>query len=202
MPAAAVDHPATDPSLSFDDHAAMDEADLVDAARRNSRAAFANLHARYATMVHGMLLARVPLHDVDDLMQEVFLTAMNKVGTIQQAGAFGPWLAALTRNIAASFRRSRAARTRVASLSEADSAARPSRSDAREEALRILELIRELPEAYRESLILRLVEGLTGPQIAASLGMTHGSVRINLHRGMQLLREKLDPHGHNRESPT
>ena len=46
-------------------------------------------------------------------------------------------------------------------------------------------------EAYREPLILRLVEGMTGPEIAARTGLKHGSVRVNLCRGMQMLREKL-----------
>jgi RNA polymerase sigma-70 factor (ECF subfamily) len=55
----------------------------------------------------------------------------------------------------------------------------------------ILAAVRELPEAYRETLILRLVEGLTGPEIAERTGLTPGSVRVNLHRGMQMLREKL-----------
>jgi DNA-binding NarL/FixJ family response regulator len=40
-------------------------------------------------------------------------------------------------------------------------------------------------------LILRLAEGMTGPEIAARTGLTPGSVRVNLHRGMQQLREKL-----------
>ena len=40
--------------------------------------------------------------------------------------------------------------------------------------------------------MLRLVEGMTGPEIAARTGLTDGSVRVNLHRGMKLLREKLD----------
>jgi RNA polymerase sigma-70 factor (ECF subfamily) len=52
-------------------------------------------------------------------------------------------------------------------------------------------MIRGLPEAYRETLILRLVEGMTGPEIAERAGLTAGSVRVNLHRGMQMLREKL-----------
>ena len=59
--------------------------------------------------------------------------------------------------------------------------------DARE-ALRAL---RSLPPAYAETLAMRLVEGLTGPEIAERTGMTHGSVRVNLHRGMRLLRERL-----------
>ena len=52
-------------------------------------------------------------------------------------------------------------------------------------------MIRTLPEAYVEPLILRLVEGMTGPEIAMRVGMTPESVRVNLHRGMKLLREKL-----------
>jgi RNA polymerase sigma-70 factor (ECF subfamily) len=65
-------------------------------------------------------------------------------------------------------------------------------SDAHESrATEILELIRSLPEAYRETLILRLVEGMTGPEIATRTGLTAASVRVNLHRGMKLLRERL-----------
>ena len=40
--------------------------------------------------------------------------------------------------------------------------------------------------------MLRFVEGMTGPEIAARTGLTPGSVRVNLHRGMQLLRGALD----------
>ena len=68
------------------------------------------------------------------------------------------------------------------------------------EAAAILEVVRSLPEAYRETLILRLVEGMTGPEIAARTGLTPGSVRVNLHRGMQQLREKLSSKAGSRES--
>ena len=61
----------------------------------------------------------------------------------------------------------------------------------RADALKLLALVKTLPEAYRETLVLRLVEGMTGPEIAARTGLTAASVRVNLHRGMKLLREKL-----------
>ena len=54
-----------------------------------------------------------------------------------------------------------------------------------------LRAIRCLPETYRETLIMRLVEGLTGPEIAERTGMTPDSVRVHLHRGIKLLRERL-----------
>jgi RNA polymerase sigma-70 factor (ECF subfamily) len=55
-------------------HAAGD-ADLVRQARDGDEVAFADLYRRYARMVHGLLLARVPFDEVDDLVQEVFLSA-------------------------------------------------------------------------------------------------------------------------------
>jgi RNA polymerase sigma-70 factor (ECF subfamily) len=74
----------------------------------------------------------------------------------------------------------------------ADEVSAPDHPSEKREAKEILEIIRVLPEAYRETLVLRLVEGMTGPEIAAKTGLAHGSVRVNLHRGMQQLRERLD----------
>ena len=51
--------------------------------------------------------------------------------------------------------------------------------------------IAALPEAYRGTLTLRLVAGLSGAEIAERTGMTHGSVRVNLTRGMAQLRAGL-----------
>ena len=60
------------------------------------------------------------------------------------------------------------------------------------ETFAILEVIRGLPEAYRDTLLMRLVEGMSGQDIADRTGLAPGSVRVNLHRGMKLLREKLE----------
>ena len=67
----------------------------------------------------------------------------------------------------------------------------PGGAAERADAHAALDAIRALPEAYRETLMLRLVEGLSGPEIATRTGLTPASVRVNLHRGMKLLREKL-----------
>ena len=58
------------------------------------------------------------------------------------------------------------------------------------ETFAILEIVRRLPEAYRETLLMRLVEGMSGNEIAERSGLTPASVRVNLHRGMKLLRER------------
>jgi RNA polymerase sigma-70 factor, ECF subfamily len=168
------------------------DSSLVQAAREGDRAAFGGLYARYARMVHGILLARVPANDVDDLVQDVFLRAMPRLCDLRDAARFGPWLAAIARNRANDYyRQTRAVAAVTESLPEDEAELPAANTSSDAEAALILAFVRRLPETYREPLILRLVEGMTGPEIAARTGLTPGSVRVNLHRGMQQLREKL-----------
>jgi len=161
---------------------------LVKAAQRGDRQAFGELYARFARMVHGILLSRVQRTEVDDLVQDVFMTAMQRLGSIREPEAFGGWLMTIARHRATDHMR-RAPQTfeLTDSIVDRTAAAAPDRA----EGLAVLEAIRDLPEAYRDTLVLRLVEGMTGPEIAERTGLTHGSVRVNLHRGMQMLRERL-----------
>ena len=148
---------------------------LVKAVLEGDRDVFGRLYDLYAPLVHGILLARV---------QDIFLHALRKLHTLRDSAAFGPWIAMIARNRAMDFyRRSRDTVEVTEDLRSTDSSV--------SRATEILDLIRGLPEAYRETLVLRLVEGMTGPEIAGRTGLTPASVRVNLHRGMKLLREKL-----------
>jgi RNA polymerase sigma-70 factor, ECF subfamily len=172
--------------------ALREEDSLVSAARDGDRAAFGRLYDRYARMVHGILLARVPPREVDDLVQEVFLSALRQLHSLRDLSRFGAWLGTITRNRANDYFRKAIPHEKVTEpVSESQAESRTTDNPAAQEAALILALVRGLPESYREPLILRLVEGMTGPQIAARTGLTHGSVRVNLCRGMQLLRERL-----------
>jgi RNA polymerase sigma-70 factor (ECF subfamily) len=166
-------------------HAAED-GDLVRAARAGDESAFTRLYDRYGRIVHGVLLARVDRQDVEDLVQDVFLTAWKRLDDLRDPAAFGGWIAMIARNRATDSHR------RAADFVElpADLPS-PAAAPAALEANAALAAIRALPEAYRDTLMLRLVEGLTGPEIAERTGLTPASVRVNLHRGMKMLREKL-----------
>ena len=163
---------------------APNEAQWISAARQGDRAAFGQLFLRYAPLVHGVLLARMPRADADDLMQDVFVTALERLQTLTDVEKIGAWLATLARNRATDVWRSK---PQLALLPQVTSSTQPPRAEVGE----VLAVIRSLPEAYRESLVLRLVEGLSGPEIAAQIGLTPESVRVNLFRGMKLLRERL-----------
>lgn len=160
---------------------------LVEAAQQGDRSAFGPLFSRFAPALHGILLSRLTAADADDLVQDAFLTAMNQIGSLRDPAKFGAWLLAIARNRANDVQR-RARR----SVELPPEIAMRENVSARAEAERVMQLIRELPEAYRETLTLRLVEGMTGPEIAAITGLMPGSVRVNLHRGMKALKERLE----------
>jgi RNA polymerase sigma-70 factor, ECF subfamily len=193
-----VDLPAAGPGASRARERAASEtsedATLVIAARDGDRAAFGRLYDRYARMVHGVLLAKIPLAEVDDLVQDVFMTALRRLSTLRDIESFGAWLAAIARNRAIDYHRRSSPEDQFAEdTPDEDIGSGNNSGDHEGSAAAILDVVRSLPAAYRETLILRLVEGMTGPEIAARTGMTHGSVRVNLHRGMQQLRAKLCP---------
>jgi RNA polymerase sigma-70 factor (ECF subfamily) len=170
-----------------------EEDSLVSAARDGDRAAFGCLYDRYARMVHGIPLARVPPREVDDLVQEVFLLALRRLHALRDVSRFGAWLGTITRNRANDYFRKAIPVEKVTEpVSENQAESRTTNRSDEQEADVILAVVRALPGPYREPLILRLVEGMTGPEIAERTGLTHGSVRVNLFRGMRLLREKLD----------
>ncbi|MBL9001451.1 MAG: sigma-70 family RNA polymerase sigma factor [Phycisphaerae bacterium] len=162
---------------------------LVIAAKRGDAAAFSSLYDRFAPMVYAHLLTRLSPPDAEDAVQEVFVSAWQSLHTVRDPGAFVGWLRGVAANRAADIHRRR--KSRPALRLEVDPAGSEPRRTEHEDALAVLRTILELPEAYHEPLILRLVAQRSGPQIAAALGMTHGSVRVNLSRGFALLAERL-----------
>ena len=161
-------------------------ADLVVAARQGDRAAFGELYQRFSRAVHGVLIARVRPQDADDLVQDVFLHAWPRLGELREPAAFGGWICTMARRRAMDHHRKDRPSSELTDTFRA-----PGRPDISAEAAAAVAAIQQLPEAYRETLAMRLVDGLSGPEIAAATGLTPESVRVNLHRGFKLLRERL-----------
>jgi len=181
--------PASPPVASvtrFSPGHAAEDSRLVREARGGDASAFERLYERYARVIHGVVLARVGRVDVDDLVQDVFLAAWARLATLRDPQAFGGWLTSIARRRAIDHHRRAVETTELPADLEAPDAAAP-----RAEAIAVIEVVRSLPDAYRETLVLRLVEGMTGQEIADRTGMTPASVRVNLHRGMRLLRDRL-----------
>jgi RNA polymerase sigma-70 factor (ECF subfamily) len=160
------------------------EACLIERISAGDEDAFGELYRKYAPMAHGIVLSRVPRDEVDDIVQEVFISAYKNLGNLRDKNAVGAWLAMIARNKATEYyRRAKPADELSEDLSQ--------KNDVRTEANEIMAAIRTLPNTFKETLVLRLVEGLTGQEIAEQTGLAPDSVRVNLHRGMKMLREKL-----------
>jgi RNA polymerase sigma-70 factor (ECF subfamily) len=160
--------------------------ELVIAARAGDRVAFTHLYGRFHAVVHAIVLARVSARDAGDVVQDCFADAWAKLHRIREPAAFPGWLLAIARHRAIDHAR------RARPITEIDDLATPAiNQPPRVEAAAALRALRELPDTYRETMIMRLVEDLSGPEIAERTGMTPESVRVHLHRGMKLLRERL-----------
>lgn len=164
----------------------QDIARHVQAAQQGSQVAFAWLYRSFAPLVHAIHLGMTSRARAEELTQETFVVAFGKLDQLREPERFGPWIAMIAR------------RTRPViaveerDLADADDPAWPGAGpESMAQASEALRAIRRLPEAYRETLILRLVEGLSGPEIAQLTGLTPQSVRVNLHRGMGRLRDAL-----------
>lgn len=170
---------------------------LVARARGGDRSAFRDLYKAHARMVHAVLLAHARPDDAEDLVQEAFLAAWRGLDGLREREHFGAWLAGIARNLARRLHARR--RTHEALPADLPAAAAPAHreggGDEELDGATVLALLGRLPEAYRETLAMRLVEGLTGPEIAEATGLAPGSVRVNLTRGMKLLRETLRREG-------
>src|SRR5579872_3487122 len=103
---------------------------LIRAAVEGDRGAFGELYVRYARMVHGILLARVPAGDAEDLVQDVFMSAMRQLRGLRTAAAFRGWLAAIARNRAIDYFRHAKDSEPLDDGKECKLAARPGGQDA------------------------------------------------------------------------
>jgi RNA polymerase sigma factor (sigma-70 family) len=174
--------------------ASRPDGDLVAAALRGDRAAFAVLLDRHADRVQVLAGRLLPSHDAEDIAQEALLQAFLGLDRLRDPARFGPWLYGITVNLAKMRHRSRAA-------------ARPHHGGAEDhpgyalspeqvlEARELAELVRDaldvLPPREREAVLLHYGEGLTSPEMAAALRERPGTVRVRLHRARRRLRERL-----------
>ncbi len=151
--------------------------------------------------VAAILLAHMPREaDVEDLLQEVAMRLVQHGSEIGSVGSVRPWLRTVAVNVARTHgRRQRLARSAFPRLAEDPlprAAARDGGAEGagdRELGRRVLGLARELPEEYREPLLLRAVRGLSYRQIADTLGLPITTVETRLVRARRMVRERMEP---------
>ncbi|HET9982825.1 MAG TPA: sigma-70 family RNA polymerase sigma factor [Longimicrobiales bacterium] len=172
------------------------ESEVVERVRGGDVAAFGELvrtHARKAYAIAYRVLGH--REDSEDLVQDAFLAALEKIGTFQAGRAFGPWLYRIVVNRALNARKSRAVR---ATEPIPDGVVSPVPSPERAAELaevrdRLRGAMATLPERQRVAVQLFELEGFSGAEVAEILELPEGTVRWHLHRARRTLRAALEP---------
>jgi RNA polymerase sigma-70 factor (ECF subfamily) len=174
---------------------------LVRSARDGDRAAFEELVRRTSRLLFARLyLETGDEHRAEDLLQETFLIAFRSVRDLAEPGGFRAWLLKIAQNVAIDAgrrdrRKKRAGATGNATLTEVAAREPTPYAHVEREELRgkVLAVLRSLPEEYRLPLTLRYIGGADYETIQMQMGLSNGSLRGLLHRGLKLLRERLPP---------
>lgn len=169
----------------------------ITAAIRGESEAIRRLWEHHRRWVAAILLAHKPREiELEDLLQDVAMTLVRTIGELRDESAFKPWLRTVSINAARAAGRKASTHRRCfvqsptpdASDEGLDGRARPDESVS-EEAHRLLALAMELPEGYREPLLLRAVRGMSYRAIANLLGLPETTIETRIARGRRLLRE-------------
>jgi len=192
----AVVHGGAIPVTSADEQRRSREAELVRRAQAGDKVAFEQLYRDNVGRVYALCFRMAGTADLaEELAQDVFVRAWQKLGSFRGESAFSSWLHPLTVNVALSERRSR--RRRVArvmttdDLTEFERPGPPTRSDGPESGFDLERALATLPPGARAVFVLHDVEGYKHEEIARLTGVATGTSKAQLHRARRLLREVL-----------
>jgi RNA polymerase sigma-70 factor (ECF subfamily) len=174
---------------------------LLEAACRGDRAALDQLVQLYYARVYryGRRVCLNP-SDADDAVQEAFVALGRTVTTFRHEASLSTWLFTVVKNMCMRMLRPFARQRRhlgeavdVQALDQLrDESLTPEEQLERQRMVDAVEhSLLELEPLYREVLVLRDVEGLSGPDVARRLGISVAAMKTRLHRARHLLREHL-----------
>jgi RNA polymerase sigma-70 factor, ECF subfamily len=169
---------------------------LVERARAKEIRAFETLMRRYNQRLFRIARSIVPDGDIaETVVQEAYLLAFSDIERYEPTGKFGAWLARLAFNQALALRRT--VRPSPVAVYADPASAEPapgdgSPTDGHSEALPSRQLLEQaidgLPEVFRTVFVLRAIEGISGIETAACLGINETTVRTRLYRAQRRLR--------------
>ncbi len=178
--------------------AAADE-QLVEATLQGDIASFGIIVERYWNMVIALSLSKIDnAIDAEDIAQESFLKAYSQLHRLRNPSRFAGWLSKITAQQCVNHIRKNAHKKIASGYStydvdvSAQAVACNSNPGLTEEQICFVrQTVSRLPEKFHKVIIMRFVAGLSAVQIAKQLGKRHGTVRVWLHRGYQILRKDL-----------
>lgn len=174
--------------------APRDETEDVRCAADGDVEAFERLYRAHAARVYSLVRRMLGEDLADEVTQDVFVRAWQKLGTFRGDAAFGTWLHRVAVNLVLA-RRKELGKRRGRFHHDGESALR-AMSGGRDRPATRIELeaaLATLPDGAREVFVLHDVEGYKHREIARMLGVTTGTTKAQLHRARMMLRERVSP---------
>jgi RNA polymerase sigma factor (sigma-70 family) len=170
------------------------DADLVARCRRGDAHAWPELVRRFSPYVYAIAVRayRLSEHDAEDVFQEVFVRAWQRLDELRSDDAIRPWLAQLTRRLAVDRLRSRAREQARADLEVEVALSAEDEMTRLDDALAVRCAIDELPPLQRDVVQRFFVRGQSYAEIAATLGIAEGTVASRICRARERLALSLD----------
>ena len=168
---------------------------LVRSAQSGDREAFFRLYDRYLQRVYNRVRSRVPPQDVEDVTQDVFVAVVRSLNQFEQRARFNTWLYTIVNRQIADFYRRRQRKEAPDQLA-LDALADGEPPVPVDEALQddqaqLRQALDQLPEHYRDIILLRYADGLSLAEIAGRRGQTLDAVKSLFRRALQALREAM-----------
>lgn len=185
---------------------ALTDVEVVDKAAGGDAAAFVELMRRYNRKLYQTARALVGVNvDAEDIVQETWMRAYAHLADFRKQSALTTWLLRILANEALGRRRKAKLAREFESVSgetmssvimfPASHGIDPESSVARTQVRHLLEsAIDALPDDFREVLVLRLIEDLSGAEVADLLGIPEATVKTRLHRARALMQKHLARH--------
>jgi RNA polymerase sigma-70 factor (ECF subfamily) len=173
------------------------EDDLALRAKRGDREAFMTLYNLYLNKVYSRVKSRVPVQDVEDVVQDIFVAVIRSLSSFEQRANFGTWLYTIVNRQIADYYRKRsrtiAGRHPMVTLDDAERVADPmvADRDSLDEQAQLQQSLGALPEHYQEIISLRYVDKLAFAEIAQRRGQTLEAAKSLYRRALQALRERI-----------
>ncbi|MBI4541884.1 MAG: RNA polymerase sigma factor [Gemmatimonadetes bacterium] len=188
LEAGLIPPPSLDNSLAQADSEGAD----VALAAAGDHQAFERLYRLRVARIHSLVRRMVGGEgDPDELTQDVFVRAWQRLGTFRGEAAFGTWLHRLAVNLVLNWQKAEA-RGRRRFEDDADVDLTPGRRHTVEAAIDLEDAMGRLPPGARQVFVLHDVEGFRHEEIGEMLGVTAGTSKAQLHRARMLLRARLE----------
>ncbi len=164
----------------------MNDVRLIEATLNGDRRAFKGLVRKYQNVTYALAVARVcDAAGAEEITQDVFICAYQKLGQLRDTGCFGAWLRSITFRQCGMWLRSKKRKVHAAPLPEEEMGVALSTAEhagqGGEALFDIAAMIGELPEGLRAAAVLCLAEELSPSAAAAVLGIRPGTLRKRLH---------------------